>query len=611
MPNDAPNSQPAELFDQLLESLGTLLDEIPRISQALGRNLNDSAWQAMQRRYRSLRFCRERHIDPPLVAVLLGPTEAGKSTLFQLLTGLDVPAGVERRPMSRSRVIAVPPELADEAFLRGIFPDDQPRRLQPNPQELQQLTHPHPTDVLFCVPSNHQLGQHLIVADVPDFDTVEEENWERAERMLQRAELVIYLVQRRRYADERPVDMLAKCCSLAGTLICVFTHLSAKNPPEAADVICRDLLEEITNPGRDERFGQRRADGRTLHQFLEQSYFYWWPFSNKPRLEDIHPVNEAPPVLEFLHGQLSQDLVTRGFFEGVREGIEVCCALVQEARRTRKRLRRNQRKVDKCVSDAARAAAEGVVPVGRLIELAIEEARSYVRDKLPSFTPRWLQKVPAKVSQWFQSLRQLIPWRRAPGEGHQLISRDDAERHLLRDQIERLCDCLRQQIPELAAERLEKCKTKLLNQTLPPPHQNWEDAVRRRLRTWARNNPKMAYAFALLMKPWYLLIAWLGLALPGWFILGLGSLVYIVGGGGIAWLLHRLAKVKLERVAKWAHKEWVKSRAEQLKDFISEYFIQPLIESWNQRLQALDLSALRRCEKACDFIRTYLRNLDP
>jgi hypothetical protein len=180
---------------------------------------------------------------------------------------------------------------------------------------------------------------------------------------------------------------------------------------------------------------------------------------------------------------------------------------------------------------------------------------------------------------------------------------------LLREQIERLCDCLRQQIPGLSVGRLEECKTNLLNQSLPAPHQDWEDAVRRELQTWVRNNQMVAYA--LLLIPRNLITAGLGLALPASFALGLGALVYIAGGAGIAWLVRHFAKLNLQQAADRAREEWVKSRAKQLKKFISEYFIQPLIGSWTDDLEVLDPRALSRCGAACDFIGTYLRNLDP
>lgn len=61
-----------------------------------------------------------------LVATLYGPTGAGKSTLFRLLTGIPVPAGDEVRPVSYASALAVPSPLANKEALCTILSGLEP-----------------------------------------------------------------------------------------------------------------------------------------------------------------------------------------------------------------------------------------------------------------------------------------------------------------------------------------------------------------------------------------------------------------------------------------------------------------------------------------------------
>lgn len=59
---------------------------------------------------------------PWLVATLFGPTGAGKSTVFSLLTGLQVPAGNVIRPVTFNPIVAIPQSLSLPHRIAGLFP---------------------------------------------------------------------------------------------------------------------------------------------------------------------------------------------------------------------------------------------------------------------------------------------------------------------------------------------------------------------------------------------------------------------------------------------------------------------------------------------------------
>ena len=127
-------------------------------------------WQAMVKRCDAL---QAQGAQPALVAMLYGPTGAGKSTLFRLLTGVEVPAGDSRRPMSYACTLAVPQDMAQEEHLGRIFPHFQ---LQPL-QSMEQLTrHQHSASLLLYTPYQAATGVPLILADVPDFDSIAQQN---------------------------------------------------------------------------------------------------------------------------------------------------------------------------------------------------------------------------------------------------------------------------------------------------------------------------------------------------------------------------------------------------------------------------------------------------
>lgn len=166
---------------------------------------------------------RAADLDAPLLVVILGSTGSGKSSLLNALAGSAVsPSGV-LRPTTR-RPIAV------------IHPDDGGGRIASVAETSGLELRPDPS-----------ARAGLVLVDAPDFDSVEEENRERALALLEVADLVVFVTTATRYADHVPWEVLGRVRQRGVPLLTVLNRL----PPGAddADAVIRDYRELLERGG--------------------------------------------------------------------------------------------------------------------------------------------------------------------------------------------------------------------------------------------------------------------------------------------------------------------------------------------------------------------------
>ncbi|MGH3392051.1 MAG: AAA family ATPase, partial [Actinomadura sp.] len=144
---------------------------------------------------------RVRAAGAPMLVVLGGSTGAGKSTLVNTLVGARVSATGVLRPTTSSPILVCHPDHADW-FLEGpILPG------------MAKVPGPAPDAVVgdqLVIMQSEALPPGLALLDSPDFDSVFEDHFEFATKLMAAADLWLCVTTAARYADAQVWQMLRR-----------------------------------------------------------------------------------------------------------------------------------------------------------------------------------------------------------------------------------------------------------------------------------------------------------------------------------------------------------------------------------------------------------------
>lgn len=174
--------------------------------------------------------------DAALLAVVAGGSGAGKSTVVNSLAGTRVAATGVLRPTTRVPTLVTHPRDIDaftaDRVLPGLARVDADAPGEPAGRQVRLATGP------LLVPG-------LGVLDTPDIDSVEHAHHHLAQEALDAADVWVWLVTARSYADEAGMRLLRQARRRQALIVVVITQLDEADRPE----ICADLDRLLATEG--------------------------------------------------------------------------------------------------------------------------------------------------------------------------------------------------------------------------------------------------------------------------------------------------------------------------------------------------------------------------
>lgn len=163
---------------------------------------------------------RLKDADVPAVVVVGGSTGAGKSTLVNSLLRAEVSQAGVLRPTTRTPVLVVNPE--DAAIIAA-----------------------HPVAEVCLTVTSKEVPAGLAVIDASDLDSVHEANRDLAARLLEAADLWLFVTTAARYGDQTPWATLEDAVS-RGTAVAVVLN---RVPAKVLSEVRRDLVGRLASLG--------------------------------------------------------------------------------------------------------------------------------------------------------------------------------------------------------------------------------------------------------------------------------------------------------------------------------------------------------------------------
>lgn len=173
---------------------------------------------------------RAADIEAPLLVLLLGPTGAGKSSLLNTIAGAEVSKAGVLRPTTREAVL-----YASERDAKHILSGERLRLIAGD--RIASAMAP-------------ETSSGVAVIDAPDIDSVERDNRELADVLLEASDLCVFVTTATRYADLVPWQVLRRAQERGLPLVVLLNRV----PGDARDreVVMADARRLLSEAGMSE-----------------------------------------------------------------------------------------------------------------------------------------------------------------------------------------------------------------------------------------------------------------------------------------------------------------------------------------------------------------------
>lgn len=156
----------------------------------------------------------------PMTVVFAGPTGSGKSTLINSLTRLDLSSAGVIRPTTRRPVILCHPDRSDDyATIDGVECE--------------------------VVSGEAPALEAMTLVDTPDIDSTARQHREMAERVIDGADVVVFIASALRYADDVPWQVLRRARARGAEVVHVLNRVGSASSGAVIDYRSRLGSEDM------------------------------------------------------------------------------------------------------------------------------------------------------------------------------------------------------------------------------------------------------------------------------------------------------------------------------------------------------------------------------